>query len=129
MNRIEILNILIQLLINQIGVCNMRVIPIRNRIHSENVPYKLDKNQSKNINQTCTLTVILNLLNFQPKTSYVRGPFRPKSHIFWSLSLFANLVCPYVRKITHYSAHPNNLVNIQLKNPDIRIKRIIQLKS
>ena len=102
MNRIEILYIRIQLLINQIGVCNVRVIPIRNRIHSENVPYKLDKNQSKNINQTCTLTVILNLLNFQPKTSYVRGPFRPKSHLFWSLSLFADPVRSYVRNITYY---------------------------
>ena len=106
MNQIEILNILIQLLINQIGVCNMRVIPIRNRKHSENIPYELDKNQIfyrvKNINQTSTLTTILNLLNFQPKTSYVRSPFRPKSHIFWSLPLFADLVRSYVRKITHY---------------------------
>ena len=61
--------------------------------------------------------------------SYVADPFKPKSPIFWSLFLFANLVCPYVRKITYYLVQPNNSANIRLKNPDIRIKRIIRSES
>jgi len=39
-NRIEIMNIRTRLLINRIGVCGIRVIPIRNRIHSVNIPYE-----------------------------------------------------------------------------------------
>ena len=61
--------------------------------------------------------------------SYVGDPFIPKSTIVWSLSFFANLVCSFVRKITHYSVQSNNSANIRLKNPDIRIKRIIRLVS
>ena len=64
----------------------------------------------------------------QEISSYVGGPFIPKFPLFWSLFLFNNLVCLYVRKMTHYSVQPNNPVNILLKNPDIRIKRIIRLK-
>ena len=37
-NRIENMNIRIWLLINRIGVWSIRVIPIRNRIHSLNIP-------------------------------------------------------------------------------------------
>ena len=111
-------------------------------------PYEPNNNRIfqrvKNVNEASTLKVILNLSNFQPEKilvyigtyctnkllwSYVGDPFIPKSTIFWSLSFFANLVCSYVRKITHYSVQPNNSANIRLKNPDIRIKRIIRLKS
>ena len=130
-------NIRIWLLINRIGVCSIQVIPIRNRIHSINIPYEPNNNwifkRVKNINEASTLKVFLNLWNFQPKKnlavnfyidtystnkllwSYVGGLFRLKSHIFWALSFFAYLVCLYVRKITHY------LVNIRFENPDIRI--------
>ena len=37
-NRMEIMNIRIRLLINRIGGCSIRVIPISNRIHSINIP-------------------------------------------------------------------------------------------
>ena len=58
-----------------------------------------------------------------------RWLFSQKTPIFWSLSFFANLVCLYIRKITHYSVQPNNSANIWLKNPDIRIKQKIRLES
>ena len=144
------MNIWIRLLINWIVNCSIRVIPIRNRIHSVNIPYEPNNNwkfkRVKNIDKASALKVFLNLSTFQPEInlflnfyidtystnkvllSYVGGPFRLKSYIFWSLSLFANIVCLYVRKMTHYSVQPNNSVNILLKNPDIRIKRIIRLK-
>ena len=34
------MNIRIRLLINRIGVCSIRFIPIRNRIHNVNIPYE-----------------------------------------------------------------------------------------
>ena len=44
-NRIEIKNIWIRLLINGIGVCSIRVIPIRKRILSANIPYEPNNTQ------------------------------------------------------------------------------------
>ena len=70
-NRIENMNIRIQLLINRIGVWSIRVIPIRNRIHSLNIPYQPNNNwifqRVKNMNKASTIKVILNLSNFQPE--------------------------------------------------------------
>ena len=40
MHRIEIMNIRIWLLINRIVVCSTRVIPVRNRIHSIDIPHE-----------------------------------------------------------------------------------------
>ena len=39
-HRIKIMNIRIRLLITRIGVCSIPVIPIRNRIHSIDIPYE-----------------------------------------------------------------------------------------
>ena len=65
------MNIKIRLLINRIGVCSIWVIPIRNRIHSLNIPYEPNNNRIfqrvKNMNEASTLKVILNLSNFQPE--------------------------------------------------------------
>ena len=132
---------------------SIRVIPIRNRIHRVNIPYERNNNQIfqrvKNINKLPLSKCFFIHRIFSPQkilflTStfyidtystnklmwfYVGGPFRLKSRIFWSLSLFANLVCSYVRKIIHYLVQLNNSVHIRLKNPDIWIKRIIWLKS
>ena len=44
-NHIEIMNIRIWLLISRIGVCSIRAIPIRNRIHSVNIPYEPNNNR------------------------------------------------------------------------------------
>ena len=41
-NRIEIMNIRIRLLIHRMGVCSIQVKPIRNRIHIVNIPYELN---------------------------------------------------------------------------------------
>ena len=57
------MNILIQLLINRIGVCSIRVIPIRNGIHSVNISYEPNNNRIfqrvKNKKKASTLKVIL----------------------------------------------------------------------
>ena len=60
---------------------------------------------------------------FLPQTNYLN---LVKLYL---VSLFAHLVCQLLRKITHNMVQPNNSVNIWLKNPDIRIKRTIRLKS
>ena len=44
-NQIEIMNIQIRLLTSRIGVCSIRVIPIRNRIHCINIPYEPNSSQ------------------------------------------------------------------------------------
>ena len=69
--RIEMLNIQIRLRINRRGVCSIRVIPVRNQIHSVNIPYEQNDNRTfqrvKNINKASTLKMFLKLSTFQPK--------------------------------------------------------------
>ena len=59
-----------------------------------------------------------------------RRPFQTKIYYILVLVLIRlPYLYIYVRKIAHYSVQPNDLVNTQLKNPDLRIKSIIWLKS